>query len=108
MEIPQGHYLYRLGEEGRSVYFVERGSISPLVPLHGGGELRLRKLGPGAVVGEMDYYDGTPRDADALVTQDGVLWQLPAKTLEQLSRRSPQQAELFHIMLARVMSRRIA
>ena len=107
LEIKEGQYLYRLGEEGRDIYFIESGTISIMIPLDSGGELRLRKLGPGTVAGELDFYDGTPRDADALVTEACVLWQLSAQKLEQLMHEAPQEAAMFHAMMARAMSRRV-
>ena len=107
IELAEGQYLYRMDDPGRDVYFIEQGTISLMVPLDGGGELRLRKLGPGTVAGELDFYDGNPRDANALVTTACVLWKLPAEQIDRLVQDSPEQAAMFHAMMARAMSMRV-
>lgn len=107
MTLDKGEALYRRGDEDRDLYIIERGEVALFVPLEGGGRLRLRKLGAGTVVGELDFYDRDPRDADAIAESPCVLWRLTAATLRRLSDGRPADAALLHELLARVMARRI-
>ncbi|MEM8604242.1 MAG: cyclic nucleotide-binding domain-containing protein, partial [Cyanobacteria bacterium P01_H01_bin.121] len=107
VQFKAGDYIYRYADPEQDLFLIERGKVSLLVPKTLGGELRLRKLGPGTLLGENDFYDGTPRDTDAVVTEDCVLWRLKASTLRSLMREQPQIAGIFHEFMARSMSYRV-
>jgi SulP family sulfate permease len=104
LELRQGEYLYHQGEPGQDVYFIEKGYLALVVKTASDMPLRLRKSGPGTVVGQLDVYDGTPRDADAIAEEDCIVWRLSTEKLRDLEWNSPQEALIFHQMMARMMS----
>ena len=64
VDLPRDAVLIRRGDAGDALYFVEHGELSVLVTLVDGTVKRVRKLGPGTVVGEMALYSGHARSAD--------------------------------------------
>jgi SulP family sulfate permease len=61
-----GQALFRRGEEGDALYFIEHGRVGVSLPLDDGRSLRLRSFGPGTVVGEMAVYTQQRRSADVM------------------------------------------
>lgn len=98
-----GETLFRHGDAGDSMYFIERGALRIHVPDSEGRSVTLADLGPGAFFGEMAVLCRTPRSASATVTADAVLLVLPAAAALAVLTRNPAAA----LEVARVSAERL-
>jgi CRP-like cAMP-binding protein len=82
--------------------------VSSRLRLADGRELRLRTMGPGAVIGEMGLYLGQPRSASVVTDQPTHLYCLSAVALETMHRETPAMAAGFHRFVASLLAERLA
>jgi CRP/FNR family transcriptional regulator, cyclic AMP receptor protein len=73
IELKAGQSLFRVGDSGDAMYFIESGRIRITVTDADGREVILASLGHGDFFGEMAMLDGHGRSADATVTEDSRL-----------------------------------
>src|SRR4029453_17415964 len=73
IELKAGSSLFRVGDSGDAMYFIESGRIRITVTDADGREVILASLGHGDFFGEMAMLDGHGRSADATVTEDSRL-----------------------------------
>src|SRR6476646_1663843 len=73
IELKAGQSLFRVGDSGDAMYFIESGRIRITVTDADGREVILASLGHGDFFGEMAILDGHGRSADATVTEDSRL-----------------------------------
>jgi CRP/FNR family cyclic AMP-dependent transcriptional regulator len=83
MELPARHHLLVRGERGGDVFRVERGQLE-IVDRRSRPEVILDVLGPGELVGELGFIDGTPRSADAFASPGCVVTRWPVRELQDL------------------------
>ena len=96
VEVPKGRHVFRQGDVSDSLYFIESGMVNVELELPGGRILRLRKLGPGTVFGEMGLYTTAPRSASVLATRKCVLHRLSAESFQVIQERAPRLASAVH------------
>src|SRR5881394_2574031 len=84
--------LFRDGDEGDSMYVIERGKVRICVRTTQGHELTLTELGRGDFFGEMALLDGKRRSADAVVAEDARLAVLSRDHFLSFVRSSPNVA----------------
>ncbi len=106
IKVRKGKTLFSQGEKADALYFVESGMVDIKLGLEEGGSLRLRKVGPGAVFGEMGVYSGKPRMATAVAVQPCVLYKLTVGRMEYLSRKAPRLVEALNRYMAMIMAER--
>ncbi len=63
-----GAYLVREGEPGESLFVILEGHARVLFSSDGGEEATLAHLGPGDCIGEMTVFDGLPRSASVVAS----------------------------------------
>jgi sulfate permease, SulP family len=107
MKVAEGAALFRRGDPGDALYFIERGEVSVLLPLENGQSKRLRTFGPGTVVGEMGVYGKQPRSADVVAKMNCRVRKLTAEDLGKLERENPEVAIKFHTFVIRRLSARV-
>jgi CRP/FNR family transcriptional regulator, cyclic AMP receptor protein len=73
VELKGGSSLFRVGDSGDAMYFIETGRVRITVTDADGREVILASLGHGDFFGEMAMLDGHGRSADATVTEDSRL-----------------------------------
>ncbi|MBI1893921.1 MAG: SLC26A/SulP transporter family protein [Candidatus Rokubacteria bacterium] len=100
--------LFRQGDPGDALYFVETGRVSVLISLGDGQTKRLRAYGPGTVVGEMAVYSKHPRSADVLTDVPCRIRKLSAENLARMEREHPDVAIQFHTFVIKLLSSRLA
>lgn len=103
-----GEVLIRAGEEADDVFIIGAGSVKVQIRLATGRILRLRSMTAGAVLGEVAYYLGVPRTADAIVERATTLFKLTRTTLLTLETADPELAVLAHRLFARALADRLA
>ena len=100
--------LFRQGDPGDALYFVETGRVSVLISLGDGQTKRLRTYGPGTVVGEMAVYSKHPRSADVVTDVPCRIRKLSAENLARMEREHPDVAIQFHTFVIKLLSSRLA
>src|SRR5207244_9988662 len=73
VELKGGSSLFRVGDSGDAMYFIESGRVRITVTDADGREVILASLGHGDFFGELAILDGHGRSADATVTEDSRL-----------------------------------
>src|SRR5207244_11195864 len=73
IELKGGSSLFRVGDSGDAMYFIESGRVRITVTDADGREVILASLGHGDFFGEMAMLGGHGRSADAAVKEDSPL-----------------------------------
>lgn len=95
VEIPGGHYLFRQGDQGDSLYVVAAGRLQVLRKRSSGLTDHLGHIIVGETVGEMALISGEPRTADIMAMRDTMLARLSKEHFEVLAQQYPRA--LLHI-----------
>lgn len=106
MSARQGQIVIPQGEEDRTVFLVESGTLS----VHTEDEksrIRLAMVGAGSVVGEGGFFSHMPRSATVQAAGPCVLWRLNPLRFGELSNRQPAIALQVALSLAAVMAKRL-
>ena len=85
-------FLFRSGDEGDTMYIIERGKVRICVQATDGREVTLTELDRGDFFGEMALLDGQRRSADAVVAEDARLAVLSRDHFLSFIRSSPDVA----------------
>ena len=108
VDLNKGQAAFRQGDVSDSMYFVESGRLDVELELEGGKLLRLKKVGPGAVFGEMGIYTNAPRSATVRATEKCVLYSMTKEKLAAVEKRAPMLATAVNRYLINMMSDRLA
>lgn len=108
VEVPEGKPVFRQGDPSDSLYFIERGMVDVELALEGGKRLRLKKMGPGTVFGEMGLYTASPRTASIIAAEDCVLYRLSTKVMKLLQAKRPELASAIHRFVVSLLAGRVA
>ncbi|MEF2231970.1 MAG: SulP family inorganic anion transporter [Pseudodesulfovibrio sp.] len=107
VDLNKGQAAFRQGDVSDSMYFVESGRLDVELELEGGKLLRLKKVGPGAVFGEMGLYTNAPRSATVRATEKCVLYGMTKEKLAAVEKRAPMLATAVNRYLINMMSDRL-
>jgi len=88
-KIPAGHYLFRDGDPSDAMYVIKGGRLA-VTKSKNTSEIILAELGPGAMVGEMAFFDGRPRSASVKAVKDSEVICLPFKSLHAQFQNFPE------------------
>ncbi|MBN1179187.1 MAG: SLC26A/SulP transporter family protein [Anaerolineae bacterium] len=108
LDVAAGTYLVRQGEALRGLYIIETGGATVRLDGPGGDAVRLRKMGAGAVVGEIGFYLDVPATASVVVDQPSSVAYLSAEKLATLEAEAPASAAAFHKLVARSLGERLS
>lgn len=103
IEISSGEHLITAGDASDALYFIERGELSVMSPSATGVSRRVRKTGPGGVLGEVAFTAGGTRTADVVADTAVVAHQLTRSGLESLRSSDPELAADFQAFLTRLV-----
>lgn len=106
-EFGPGEPLFRRGDPGGALYFVERGSLSVFIHVGDGHLKRLRTCTRGTVVGEMAIYTRQPRSADVVSDDASRVRKLTTESLSRLEAEHPGVAHSFHRFVVKLLSARL-
>ncbi len=108
-EVAAGTVLMRRGDPpADGMFVVESGQVSAQLEIEGGEALRLRTMGPGSVLGEIELYLETPRAASVVAETPCVIWRISAAALLHLKEADPTIAARFHFYMCRILAGRLA
>ena len=95
MNFAAGQDIFREGDPGDGLYFVQSGQVEVSSLLATGERHVLGQVTPGDVFGEMAVLDGLPRSAFATATMDSTVAFLPRENVLCLLDESPELALKF-------------
>ena len=104
--VQPGQILMELGEQDRTLYFVESGTLS----VHcedAKSRIRMALVSSGSVVGEGGFFSHLPRRATVQVAGAWVLWRLNPVRFGELVNRQPAIAVEVLLGLGMVQGRRL-
>ena len=107
VDLAKGEAAFRQGDVSDSMYFVEAGRLDVELELEGGKMLRLKKVGPGAVFGEMGIFTSAPRSATVRAAEKCVLYKMSKDKLEAVEKRAPMLVTAINRYLINMMSDRL-
>ncbi|MGI9036726.1 MAG: cyclic nucleotide-binding domain-containing protein, partial [Pyrinomonadaceae bacterium] len=84
--------IVRKGEEGGSMFVVNRGSVR-IQLIENGFPKTLVTLGEGEIFGEMGLFTGAPRSADVVATQETEVFEINNTAIKPLLEENPTLVE---------------
>ncbi len=88
-KVERDHYLFREGDAPDAMYVVKSGKFA-VVKTKSNSEIVLAEIGPGAMVGEMAFFDNKPRSASVKALKDSEVISLPYKALHAQFQNFPE------------------
>lgn len=88
-KIERDHYLFREGDAPDAMYVIKSGKFA-VVKTKQNSEIVLAEIGPGAMVGEMAFFDNKPRSASVKALKDSEVIALPYKALHAQFQNFPE------------------
>jgi SulP family sulfate permease len=107
LEIPAGHILIKQGQPSDALYLLESGLVTVIFNLEGGGAFRVRKMGPGTIIGELGLYLNSPRTADVITEEPSVIYCLSRENMKLMNMNEPKIAAAFHDFMVRLLADRL-
>jgi sulfate permease, SulP family len=108
MEVEEGHYLMRQGDQPDEMYFIEAGLVSAQLELPDGKIMRLRSMRGGTTVGEMGMYLGDVRTASVVAGRPSTVYKLSRNALREMEKNDPEIAAFLHQWIASLLAERLA
>jgi len=108
VNVKEGKYLIRQGEEADKLYFIEMGTVSVYLEIEGGKRVRLQTLGLGTAIGEPGLYLGTTCTASVIADSPVTAYRLTRAALSNMKDQEPELAATFHEFAAHLLSERLA
>jgi SulP family sulfate permease len=100
--------VFAQGDQADSLYFILSGAITINLKLPMGHHKRLKELHAGSILGEMAFYTGGKRSADAVAREDSVVLQLLVADFKILQQTYPIAAGLLHASVVRLLAQRLS
>ena len=100
--------VFRQGGVSDAMYFVESGSLDVELEMGQSKIMRLKRLGPGAVFGEMGIYTNLPRSATVRAVEKCVLYRFSKEKVEEINRENPGLLAAVDRYLIVLLSERLA
>ncbi len=95
------------GAAPQGLYFIVSGQVTAQLPCADGQMVRLRKMGPGSVVGEMGLYRDSEATASVLANEPSTADFLSAANLLRMEEEAPEVAVALHRYVALLLSERL-
>jgi SulP family sulfate permease len=108
VEAPRKFRLIKQGDPPDCLYFLESGRVHVELALPGGKLLRLKKMGPGTVFGEMGIYTSAPRSASVIATERCVAYKLSVERFRVIQEKAPQLAAAVNRFIVALLAERVA
>lgn len=83
LELPRGQKVFSAGQPSSACFIVVRGAVE-IRARHEKRERRMAVLGPGQLLGYMSALEKSPHGSDAIVREQALLLEIPAKAFESI------------------------
>lgn len=106
--VPAGEALIRHGEPDRTLYFVLDGELEIILPSGDAFSMgRVAEVGPGAVLGELAFFDGGPRSAGAWAVRTCQVAAMTPDQYAAFERSYPVLARDLLFTMGRILAMRL-
>jgi CRP/FNR family transcriptional regulator, cyclic AMP receptor protein len=103
-----GEPVMRQGETDRALYIVADGLLEWVPPDSGAGsQLPVEPVEPGAVIGELSFFDGGARTAGVRAVTECELFRLSLDAFDEMAAREPVLARMVLFDLGRILTIRL-
>ncbi|MBF0140662.1 MAG: SLC26A/SulP transporter family protein [Magnetococcales bacterium] len=102
-----GETLFKRGDSGDEIYFVRRGGVRIVMPIHEGKEHTLAVFGRGSFFGDMAFIDRAPRSTHAVAIMDTDVFILSRQLFDKTSHNHPEMAKYVFLRLCSVLTVRL-
>lgn len=102
-----GEELFHEGDPGDSLYIVQSGRVDVSKQIRRGVDRVLAALGPGDVIGEMSFIDGSRRSAGARTGEPTEFHELGRAAFGRITRERPDIAAAFYRNLGIIAAGRL-
>jgi SulP family sulfate permease len=106
--LPAGHYLMREGDPTPGIFLIRSGRATVLLEAPDGGQVRLRTLLEGTVLGEISLYRNEPCTATVVTDTECEVLHLTPEAFDDLCRNDPSAAASLHAFVARTLAGRVS
>jgi CRP/FNR family transcriptional regulator, cyclic AMP receptor protein len=103
-EIPAGLALVQAGEDDRAIYLLTDGTLGVRIPR---AETAFKSIDAPSVVGELAFFDGSPRSATLDAITDVQVVRIDLDAFHRLSDAEPALAQAMLMDLARILALRL-
>ena len=107
MRLPERRVLYREGDEADCAFVIVDGAVA-LSQERNGQRILVRRVGPGAILGELAMIADANRLTDATTAADTALIRLGRKQFRKILEEFPDLATLLHSRISEELQRMIA
>jgi SulP family sulfate permease len=108
VEVSAGDALFEQGDPDNGFYMLESGSLSAFIEMPGATRHRVKKFGPGSLIGELSMFmDDKRRTATVIADVDSVLYFMSAEDFDSLDLQETLLAGAVHELIARALGMRI-
>ena len=104
--VAKGEFFFREGEQGTSIYVLEKGGVSILKRWEG-EDYVIRHLGAGDFFGEISVLDLLPRSASVVADGDCEAIEFRAMDVLAIARHDLEQFTVIYMNIARELGRRL-
>jgi CRP-like cAMP-binding protein len=103
-EVPAGLALVQAGEDDRALYLLIDGTLGVRMPRE---ETAFKTIDSPSVVGELAFFDGSPRSATLDALTDVQVVRIDMDCFQRLSEAEPDLASQMLMDLARILALRL-
>jgi len=104
----EGTRIIEQGKDPGGIYFIDSGKISVWLKTGDGGEIRLKTMGAGTVVGEVSLYLGSLASASVMTDELCQIYYLSKNKFNELNQDAPHKASELHTYVVKLLSDRLA
>jgi SulP family sulfate permease len=102
-----GDRLITQGDAPGDLFFLEEGHVSVYLEKSASKRVRIRRTGPGTVLGELGFYLRAPRTASVIAEDSGLAFRLSSESLARMQVEAPELAAAFHRFMADLLAERL-
>ena len=107
VDVTEGTVLLHQGEPPGDIYVLVEGRLAVETSAPDGKRVRVRRLRPGVVVGEIALYAGVPRTADVVAETACVVLRCSSEQIARMETEDPEAAARLHRWLAGTLADRL-
>ncbi len=108
VDCPAGDALFLQGDLDNGFYILESGSLSAYIDAHGNAKHRVKKFGPGSLIGELSMFmPSRQRTASVFADVDSVLYFLSTEVVHSPDLADSRLSGAVHELIARALGTRI-
>lgn len=106
--IPGGTTFIQQGQNPGGIYFIESGEVIVVLDTGQDGQIRLKAMSAGTIVGEVSLYSGEKATASVITESDCQMKFLSRDNFEKLNLHDSDKASQLHIFIVKLLSGRLA